>query len=253
MHTLLVPGIVAILLLLAAAPAAGPVPDVTDAGIVIRDDRPDARYRALGEKFPAVGRIGRRGDGTLIAPRWVLTAGHVASGAERPDIQVHLGGRAHAIARAVVHPEWREMGPHDIGLIELKEPVSGVAPVALYERSDEAGQTAILVGHGDTRTGRGGDWIRDGLVRGATSLVESAEGGRLTFRFRPPPAAGDLEGAPGRGDSGGPALLERDGTVFVAGVSSAGYDGEHGPGTYGAVDHFTRVSAYIKWIRGIVR
>ncbi|MFN8580867.1 MAG: hypothetical protein U0163_07835 [Gemmatimonadaceae bacterium] len=33
--------------------------------IVIRDDRPDSLYRALGARFPAVAKIGRRGDGVL--------------------------------------------------------------------------------------------------------------------------------------------------------------------------------------------
>ncbi len=220
--------------------------------IVIRADRPDSLYRAMGDRFPAVGRIGRRGDGTLIAPQWVLTAGHVAAGAEPAGVVVMLGGRSYAIRRAIVHPEWRELGPHDIGLLELTEPVTGVAPLPLYQGSTETGRMAILVGHGDTRTGLGGPWVSDGLVRGATSVIESVDTLHLVFRFRAPPRASELEGAPGRGDSGGPALLEGDGTTYVAGISSAGYDGEHGPGTYGAVDHFTRVSKYVDWIRGII-
>jgi hypothetical protein len=38
----------------------------------------------------------------------------------------------------------------------------------------------------------------------------------------------------------------------VAGVSSAGFDGRNGPGTYGAVDHFTRVSEHFGWIRAVM-
>ena len=81
------------------------------------------------------------------------------------------------------------------------------------------------------------------------SRVVGIDDGRLVFRFDPPPQGEELAGAPGRGDSGGPALLRQGGTVYVAGVSSAGYDGANGPGTYGAVDHSTRVSDYLDWIR----
>jgi len=76
--------------------------------------------------------------------------------------------------------------------------------------------------------------------------------GRLIFRFDPPPKSAEPRGAPGRGDSGGPALLRRGPIVHVAGVSSAGYDGANGPGMYGAVDHFTRVSDYLDRIRATI-
>lgn len=228
-------------------------PMATAPAIVIRHDRPDSAYRALGASFPHVARIGRRGDGTLIAPQWVLTAAHVALGADRANISVRFGDRSYGIRRAIIHPAWRELGPHDIALLELSEPVTGVQPASLYERDDEAGQTVTIVGHGDTRTGRGGPWQSDGAIRGATSRVEGIDGPRLVLRFRAPPDASDLEGAPGRGDSGGPAFVVRGDTAFVAGVSSAGFDGEHGPGTYGAVDHFTRVSDHIDWIRRAMR
>ncbi len=42
------------------------------------------------------------------------------------------------------------------------------------------------------------------------------------------------------------------GKFYIAGVSSAGFDGVAGPGTYGAADHFTRVSSYLGWIEGVM-
>jgi Trypsin len=219
--------------------------------IVIRHDRPDSLYLALGSQFPAVAQIGQAGDGTLIADRWILTAGHVAAGGD-PRAAVRIGGHAYTIRRTIVHPQWQELGPHDIGLVELTEAVTGVTPLPLYEARDEVGQLAILVGHGDTRTGLGGPWVSDGRARGAMSKVIDIDDGRLVFRFDAPPAGADLGGAPGRGDSGGPALLRRGARAYVAGISSAGFDGENGPGTYGAVDHFTRVSDYIAWIHGTI-
>ncbi len=231
---------------------AGTWPLPTAVPIVIRDDRPDSLYLALGAQFPAVAQIGYAGDGTLIADRWVLTAGHIAAGIDVVRARVHIGGRTYNIRRAIAHPRWRELGPHDLGLLELSEPVIGVTPLPLYEGRDEEGQLATLVGHGDTRTGLGGPWSSDGRARGAVSRVVGIDDGRLVFRFDAPPNGEELSGAPGRGDSGGPALLRRGPRVYVAGVSSAGFDGANGPGTYGAVDHFTRVSDYLVWIRGII-
>lgn len=228
-----------------------PVPGAAAIAIVIRHDRPDSLYRALGARFPAVVKVGQAGDGTLIAPRWVLTAAHVARGIDLERARAIVGGRDLPIRRAIPHPRWVTMGPHDIGLLELGEPVEDIEPMAPYAGTGEVGQSVVIVGHGDTRTGLGGPWRGDGLARGATSRVESLDGARLVLRFRAPPDAEDLAGAPGRGDSGGPALIEVDGQWYVAGVSSAGFDGAHGPGTYGAVDHFTRVSDYVSWIREV--
>ena len=41
--------------------------------------------------------------------------------------------------------------------------------------------------------------------------------------------------------------------IRAAGVSSAGFDGKDGPGTYGAVDRFTRVSEHLEWIRRVMK
>ena len=42
--------------------------------IVTRHDRDDARYVALGARFPAAVTVLPDGSGVLIAPNWVLTA-----------------------------------------------------------------------------------------------------------------------------------------------------------------------------------
>jgi len=75
----------------------------------------------------------------------------------------------------------------------------------------------------------------------------------LRFRFDAPPAADDLEGISGPGDSGGPAFLERDGRLWLAGVSST----NHSPGgeekcTYGTIETYARVSTQRAWIDSIL-
>lgn len=226
-----------------------------DERIIIRHDRPDDRYLALGAEHAAVVRVGQRmGDGTLIGDRWVLTAAHVARGLMRRSTApaVVVGAASVPVARAFLHPEWKDMGPHDIGVLELTSAVKGVAPLALYDGSDEAGQTAVLVGHGRTGTGASRERFDDDRKRGATNRVERVERSRLVFRFDAPPGGTDLEGIPGAGDSGGPALLRREGRWLVAGVSSAGQPGRDGPGTYDALDFFTRVSTHAGWVREVM-
>ncbi len=220
---------------------------ISAGAVVIRHDRDDAKYLALGAKYPQVGVIGRAGDATLIAPQWALTAAHVARGARAGAVT--FAGVEYPIAERILHPQWRDGGPHDVGLLRLAQPVTGITPMALYEKSDEAGKVAILVGHGGTGTGEIGPRGEDGKKRACTNRVESADENWITFRFDEPPSATDLEGIPGPGDSGGPSILEVNGVPYVAGVSVWGQPGKNGRGTYGAMDGSTRVSTHLKWLR----
>ncbi len=248
--------IIPIAVALLAGSAFSPVHRAPDGGhMIIRHDRPDARYLALGSRHPAVVRVGTRlGDGTLVGDRWVLTAAHVARGLmSRPGEKVvFVGERRVSVRRAFLHPKWVDMAPQDIALLELDAPVAGVVPIAFYEGRNERGQTAILVGHGRTGTGQTRERRDDDLKRGVTNRVEEASAEQLVFQFDAPPGGTDLEGIPGAGDSGGPALLEAGGRMFVAGVSSAGQPGRDGPGSYGAMDYFTRVSSHLEWLRAVM-
>ena len=228
----------------------------TSEPIIRRADRPDSSYRQLAARSKALVSIGRAGDGTLIGPKWVLTAGHVAQAlsTRQPEKRtVDIGGATYRVAETFVHPNWTEMGPNDVGLLRLDRSVSGVTPVALYRGKNETGQIATLLGHGKAGTGADRNRVEDDKARGATSRVDSADSQWLYFSFDAPPSGTDLEGAQGPGDSGGPALITIGGKIYIAGVSSAGYDGVDGPGTYGAVDVFTRVSTHIAWIDSVMK
>jgi secreted trypsin-like serine protease len=219
--------------------------------IIRRSDRPDSAYCNLGSQARALVSIGRDGDGTLIGGRWVLTAAHVAKAVSDRDPvmrSVEIEGVTYPVEKTFVHPEWTERGAHDIALLYLSRPVVGVIPALLYRDTSEAGLIATVLGHGQTGTGANENRVDDGKARGATSRVDSVDSQWLYFSFDSPPSGTELEGAPGAGDSGGPAIIVIDKMPFVAGVSSAGYDGVTGPGSYGAVDVFTRVSTNADWI-----
>jgi hypothetical protein len=217
--------------------------------VVIRHDRTDADALAAGAPFDAVGRVDPDGGCTLIAPRWAVTAAHVARPL-RPGAQVSFGDLASTVSRVVLHPDSESppgMPPEvDLALLELSPPVEHVEPVSLYRGTAEQGATMTIVGYGDF--GPAGVPLHrgDGRRRAVTNVVHDAGPRRLFMRFDRPPDGTPLEGVGGPGDSGGPALIQEGGTWRLAGVSSASMDGR--PGQYGVVDVYTRVSAYVAWI-----
>ena len=217
--------------------------------IIIRHDRSDADYLALGKKYPSVCFVGKDGEGTLIAPRWVLTAAHVAKGMPLDARKVRFGEIDHAVERVILHPDW-EKQQADVALLKLAEPVKNIKPVELYSKTDETGKQIVFVGRGDTGTGLTGAKSMDRKVRGATNTVERADDQWIYFTFNKPENATEFEGISGPGDSGGPALFEQDGKLYTLGVSCWGDDasGDKINGTYGDLEAYARVSTYHGWI-----
>lgn len=227
--------------------------DITE--IAIRHDRDQQAYLELGKQFPSVIKVGKRGgDGTLIDDEWVLTAAHVARGMYRRTdgkFSVWVNETIEIpVEQVIIHPRFGGFGPHDIALIKLSRKVNDVEPLSLYKKADEVGKKITIVGHGYTKTGIEKDWQEDDRRRGATNQITSATDDHIIFVFDAPDSPGttELEGTPGPGDSGGPALIQENGTYYVAGVSSMGDNGANGPGTYGATEYFGRVSNYADWI-----
>lgn len=226
--------------------------------IIMRHDRADTAYRDLGARYAGAlcevrvedGRGVRVALGTLIAPRWVLTAAHVAQGMQ-PGHVIRFDGQDYPVARVTLQPKW-EGQEHDLALIYLQTPVAGAQPLPLYRWDDEAGQQIIFVGSGMTGNGQTGPTGEDGIIRGATNRVNEVGPEWLNFVFNAPdtPGVTDLEGISGPGDSGGPGILLRAGTPYLAGVSSGQDAGPTGgkAGRYGVIEYYTRVSHYLEWI-----
>jgi hypothetical protein len=239
---------IALFLLLCTASAAS--------AIIIRHDREDARYQALGARFPAVGHFGGRVDCTLIAPQWALGAAHTVEGIGPwdPPPQVVFGGETYGVVKIILHPDRvpdTADTAGDLALFKLDRPVRGIAPVPLYEKDDELGKVAVLVGHGQTGTGLTGpqQGERDNKIRGATNRIDRIDPTSIIFKFETPPDGTDLEGLAGPGDSGGPALLEQDGKLYLLGVGCfSGAESQETAGRYGTSDHYARVSTRRSWI-----
>jgi len=244
--------------------------------IIIRHDGAHEDHRALGQRFVDVhvetrvpGRDGAPGPigngmGTLIAPTWILTAAHVArnfahgspGNRSTGEHLVSINGSDYRVARVVLHPDYvrRPSRQADIALIELTDRVANHRYAELYRESDEVGQEVIFVGSGDFGTGHTGPTRRDRVLRGATNRVDRVDARTLYFTFDAPGSENvtELEGISGPGDSGGGALIERDGRVYVAGVSCC-QDHDGTEGLYGVTEIYPRVSFYAAWIDQVMR
>jgi secreted trypsin-like serine protease len=229
--------------------------------IIIRHDRPDEAYRALGERFADVNAVvtgradGRvyRGQGTLIGPTWILTAAHVVR--RDGDYEVQVDGRSYRVARIVLHPLFSlEAAVHDIALLELAEPVQSDRYAQLYRGADEAGLGVIKIGTGGFGDGVTGFREQERVLRGATNRVAVVDEWRLEFVFDAPGSehVTELEGIAGPGDSGNAALIESGGRILIVGVGSHQRGSGDTQGKYGVTEVYERVSAYADWIDQVI-
>lgn len=215
------------------------------AAILTRPDRDDEEYRELATRYPAAIPLGpAAGTGTLIAPRWVLTSARSARSLPPAKAALQVAGRPVEIQEVIVHPDWRSGEDADIALLFLRQPVDGMEPVAPYRESDEAAQTARIVGYGET--GRIGSLPvqrkADGRARAAINTVDRVAPRTFGMRIKGPEEASDLQGALAEGDGGAPAFFETGGRTWVAGVASS-------PGAW---ETYVRVSAFNAWIEEVM-
>jgi secreted trypsin-like serine protease len=208
--------------------------------------------------------------GTLIAPRWVLTAGHcgsltgaaVASPAAWPPqlIDVKIGsvtpgaGEDVPVRRVVVNPNYLASSGYDIALLELSTPstktparVVGAGGASLWAPAT----MEAIVGFGTTS--EGGD-VADTLQEAQVPVTTDAycAGAYDDFDASTMVCAGFPEGGVDtcQGDSGGP-MFGRDaaGVLKVVGATSFG-EGCARPGKPGV---YARVgdTELREWIRSV--
>ncbi len=237
---------------------------VHETEVVRRHDRADADYLQLALDYGQTCHVGLDGVGVLIAPRWILTAAHVARDLTffEPTVRfLHADpdrGRRARVDRVVLHPGFllspREID-HDIALVRLAEPVDWIEPVPILRAGVERDLLFTLVGDGDLGTGATGAVGNDGRWRGATNRPVELRENALVFRFDAPgdAACTELEGFWGPGDSGTPAFVESAGKRYVAGIGSHGQSSPAGVvAGYGARDVSYRVSHYAPWIDAVL-
>lgn len=209
--------------------------------------------------------------GTVIAPRWVLTAAHClfdpfGAPMESSELTVLAGqtnlrepseGREVTVVNVIRHPGYVNDDPtgrtkDDIALLELATDVPAPAS-ELFAGDPEryAGRRAAIVGWGALEYTEIGDPpFPDELQRGVVPIVpfetcngpEGYDGDVAENQFCAGLAEGGVDAC--TGDSGGPLYLTVEDRVQVVGVTSFGR-GCALPGFYGI---YTDVAAYLDWV-----
>lgn len=254
----------------------------------VSPDSPGARVdpNTLSSPWAGVGSITINGStftGTLIAPGYVLTAGHVAYGVDPSTITFNLnagGDLSQKIGATAVYtaPGFSGFNPNnlanDLAIIQLAQAVSGSIPTYnLYRNPLVLHSTLTFVGYGASGNGdvgitvgaspsvkRVGENNADMFVsdpNGVAAIYEyDFDGPNFSTNVMGGGTLGnDLETTVGSGDSGSPAFYrDANGKLWLAGVNtfSAGFAAGQVAGTFGTGGGGIVLSDYMQWIDSVV-
>ncbi len=241
--------------------------------IIIRHDVGPARYEVRNSAYPAVFFLEQQSSrkvcaATVIHKQWALTAAHCVNQTllgnamlNGLNFGVMIAGQKRSIDTVIVHPDFDLSASFDVdlALLHFQQPSASPRPMSLQLAETEVGATVSLLGWGYFGLGTTGRQYNDGSLRLAMNRVTEV-GQRLKIMFddprETPSRALPLEGMPGLGDSGGPALLHSDTGLVLAGITVGEIEGndfsEETQGRYGAVAVYEKVSQHIDWIETVI-
>lgn len=219
-------------------------------------------------QFPTVGTITTVAKtefctGTLIAPRFVLTAAHCVNNQSPGSISFKqkdglfiLGSKTYHTKHVFVHPSYagdnsqQVEGAIDLAIYELDTDVKKITPSPLYRNTPAVGTILTLAGYGylgTGLTGSNGNSPPKGMIATGKSPIDIVTNTFVEWNFDNVPAP-NQESNTAPGDSGGPQFITENGIMYVASVTSGGIKSNAG---FGDLSYNTRVDIAIPWIESI--
>jgi secreted trypsin-like serine protease len=173
-------------------------------------------------------------SGTVIAPRWVMTAHHCLD-TDGSGMHVKVGSNT-LFSGTQIAVDQEKISPNgDIALLHLTQ-AAGTTPIALGSADPATGATNQLYGWGrETPTGPPAPSLKVANVR-VTGRSTDAFGGRAIQSV-------GINGSAWKGDSGGPEIANG----FQVGVAST-VQNQTGTNTTGT-DNYASVATSRAWIR----
>ncbi len=198
--------------------------------------------------YRAVGIVNNGCTGTLIAADVVLTAAHCVEGERGGFIgdtegTFEVNGQTYGTTKITVHPNYdpNNFGAgNDIAIMKLDRPVNGITPVEINRVVPQIGQILTLVGFGETGSSTGGSNGDFGNKTVGQTPIDNVTATHIEWNFD-----NHSESNTAAGDSGGPAFVELNGQLYIAGITSGG-DGD--PHRLGDHSFDTRVDTLATWI-----
>ncbi|XP_020640215.3 chymotrypsin-like elastase family member 1 [Pogona vitticeps] len=206
--------------------------------------------------------------GTLVARNWVMTAAHCVD--SNMNFRVVLGDhniyqqegteQYISVSKIIIHPYWNSnnvAGGYDIAMLRLAQSatLNSYVKLAYLPPSGQIlpnNNPCYVTGWGRTQTnGQLASVLQEAYLPVVDySTCSSSSYWGSTVKSTMVCAGGDGTRSGCQGDSGGPLNCLVNGAYYVHGVTS--FVSSSGCNVYRKPTVFTRVSAYISWINGVI-